>query len=801
MRGALSVILLSVAGFCSSSSRPVPVVAQQANLPIEFEANTGQFPSEVAFGGHGKRFHAYFTESGPVLIMESNSNSVAIKGINKQAIQKLHGAVIQMKLVGAHAKPEGIDRTEGVSNYFIGNDPARWRVAVPHFAKVTYRNAYPGIDIVFYSGKSGLEYDVVAAAGADLAQVAIAFEGATISKDSRGALQIHTDAGTIHQTMAAVFEEKNGRQRALRCNFVLAEGNIVHLASPERDLNARLVVDPVLEYSTFLGGSQPDTAISIAIDSTGHAYVTGGTGSTDFPTTAGAFDRTCTGKFGCNRAFVAKLNPSGTGLIYSTFLGGNDSDAGTGIAIDSSGNAYVTGVTNSTDFPGTFLSSTRGIDNAFVTKLNPAGSALVYSALFGGSVTNEAVAIALDSAHNAYITGNSQSNDFPTTNGAFQTAAAGDFHPFLTKVNSTGTAFVYSTRIAGSTSTDFADSIAIDSSNNVYVVGDAGSDDFPTTPGVIQQTKPPNTRTGFVAKVNPTGSDLVYSTFWGDVVRAVAVDASHNAFVTGEAQILPTTSGAFQRAQKGGGDAFVSKISPTGQALLYSTFLGGSQFDFGAGIAINQAGEAYILGGTLSSDLPVTSTAFEQFAPPGLCGDTASSPCLKGFVAKLNATGTLSYSSYLSGGDDVVDTSSGAPGQTIQVDANGSAYAVLSSGSQKFPTTNTALKQKVTDPQDGVVAKITPLCALNSASPSVTICTPGNGADVTSPVTIIAGSHGAHPVKLLQVYVDGAKKYEAALSAIGVKLAIPVGMHRVTVQAIDTSKVVFKTSINVNVAP
>ncbi|HET6936774.1 MAG TPA: SBBP repeat-containing protein [Candidatus Angelobacter sp.] len=798
MRCLLLSVILAFPCFASSPTSPTPIPTR---LPLEFESNAGQFPAQAGFLVRGHNFRAFFTPSGPVFIFEHRVFEQRT-GSGAAATRKTHGQVLRTKFLGMNKAPQGVGLASGVSNYFLGNDPGKWRVGVPHFSKVVYRNAYPGIDIVFYGDRGGLEYDVIAEPGAEVSRLRIAFEGAgAVSVARDGALSIATPMGALRQRMARVYEESNGRRHRLQSRFVIDHEQQVRLAVSGRSLNARLVIDPVLEYSTLLGGTSLDEGTAIAVDSTGHAYVTGSTNSTDFPTTAGAFDRTCPSPL-CGDAFVTKLNTTGTGLVYSTYLGGSGGDGANGIAVDSSGNAYVTGLTSSTDFPGKVIAGVLGGSTVFVTKLNASGSALIYSALFGGSVTNEGTAIALDASRNAYIAGSSQSTDFPTTPGAFQTTSAPDWHPFVAKLNASGSALVYSTRLGGTTATDFSHSIDVDSSGNAYIAGETGSTDFPTTPGSLQPTNTAGFG-GFVSKLNPTGSGLIYSTFWGGLALAVATDAGQNTYVTGTAGTLRTTPGAIQGAQRGMGDAFVSKFNASGSTLLYSTFLGGSQFDSGFAIAVNSAGQAYVMGETLSSDFPVTVTGFQQVFGGGGCGDTGTEPCADTFVAKLNATGTaLSYSSYLGGiGSEFLNTGSTASGSTIAIDSSGRAYVTGTTQSPNFPVTNTAFKRKVTGGMDAFVARITPMCALNTTVPSVTICTPGSGASVRSPVTIIAGTRDSRRVRVTQVYVDGAKKYEALLSAIEVKLPMSVGTHRVTVQAIDTAGVIFKKPITITVGP
>ena len=320
----------------------------------------------------------------------------------------------------------------------------------------------------------------------------------------------------------------------------------------------------MLFYSTYLGGSSTDRGAGIAVDAAGNAYVTGITDSADFPTTMGAFQ---TAVSGTGDFFVTKLNPTGTALVYSTYLGGSGSDSSPGIAVDAQGNAYVAGFTGGTDFPtteGAFQTAITGSNDVFVTKLNPDGSALVYSTLLGGSRADVAFGLAVDAAGNAYVAGWTESTNFPTTAGAFQTSFGGNRDAFVTKLNLTGSARVYSTYLGGST-LDQGRAIAVDAQGSAYVTGFTGSTDFPTTPGAFQTTPGPG---AFVTKVNPSGTGLVYSTYLGghflDTGIAIAVDAlpSPNAYVTGSSGSgnFPTTAGAFQTTASGGSDAFVAKI-------------------------------------------------------------------------------------------------------------------------------------------------------------------------------------------------------------------------------------------------
>ncbi|MCP4557291.1 MAG: hypothetical protein GY836_17945, partial [Herbaspirillum sp.] len=426
-----------------------------------------------------------------------------------------------------------------------------------------------------------------------------------------------------------------------------------------------------LSYSTYLGGDETDRGYGIAVDGSGNAYVTGYTGSTDFPT-GQAFQ----GNVGSVDAFVSKLAPSGGTLVYSTYLGGGGIDRGYGIAVDGSGNAYVTGYTGSTDFPtaqafqGTYAG---GSWDAFVSKVAPSGGTLVYSTYLGGGSGDSASGIALDTSGAAYVTGYTWSTNFPTGQ-AFQGAlgGGGNYDAFVSKLAPGGTALTYSTYLGGA-GYETGNGIAVDGSGNAYVTGYTTSTDFPTAQA-FQGTRPGD-YDAFVSKLAPSGATLTYSTYLGggsiDYGRGIAVDNSGNAYVTGEtfSTDFPTAQ-AFQGTNVGASwDAFVSKLAPSGAALAYSTYLGGGAGDFGFGIAVDNPGNAYVTGQTGSADFP-TGQALQ--------GTNAGSS--DAFVSKLAPTGaTLTYSTYLGGFFNDF-------GYGIAVDTSGNAYVTGFTGSYDFPT-------------------------------------------------------------------------------------------------------------------
>jgi hypothetical protein len=551
---------------------------------------------------------------------------------------------------------------------------------------VKYANVYPGVDLVYYGNQRQLEYDFVVEPGADPRQIQLGFEGAKrLRLDADGDVILSIGGGEVIEHKPVIYQEIGGMRRRVTGGYALRNGHTVGFKLAGYDSHRSLTIDPSLVYSTYLGGSSDGTAI--AVDSLGNAYVAGTATSSNFPTTAGAFQTTLRGD---GDAFVAKLNSSGSGLVYSTYLGGGNFDAGGGIALDSSGNAYVTGHTFSTDFPttaGAFQTTLGGETNAFVSKLNSSGSALVYSTYLGGSNRDVGQGIAVDSLGNAYVAGTATSSNFPTTAGAFQTIYGGGVtDAFVSKLNSSGSALVYSTYLGGSHGTlgdEGASGIALDSPGNAYVTGQTDSSDFPITPGAFQTTLL-GSQTAFVSKLNGSGSALVYSTYLGgnsaDWGIGIAVDLAGNAYLTGgtNSSDFPTTAGAFQTTLSMGGDgdafvdAFVAKLNSSGSGLVYSTYLGGGNFDAGGGIALDSSGNAYVTGVTQSGNFPTTAGAFQSTFGGGV---------ENAFVSKLNSSGSaLVYSTYLGGSVDDV-------GQGIALDSGGNAYVTGATTSSDFPTT------------------------------------------------------------------------------------------------------------------
>ncbi|HEV2349102.1 MAG TPA: SBBP repeat-containing protein [Terriglobia bacterium] len=646
-------------------------------------------------------------------------------------------SVLRMKLVGANAEASvtGADELPGKSNYFVGNDPKKWRTNVPNYAKVRYRDVYPGVDLVYYGNQGQLEHDFVVSPGSDPKVIRLAISGARkFDLDQNGDLKLGVPGGDVTLKRPHVYQDVEGVRREIRASYVLMNRREFGFRLGGYDSKQPLVIDPVLIYSTYLGGSGLDVGNAIAVDSFGNVYVAGSTESANFPTTAGAFQTTYGG--GVQSAFVSKLNPAGSALVYSTYLGGSNQDVIASIAVDSLGNAYVTGSTYSSDFPtttGAFQAAFGGGTDAFVTKLSLDGSALVYSTYLGGNSYDLGNGIAVDSFGSVYVTGYAESANFPTTAGAFQTTFGGGVsNAFVTKLNPTGSALVYSTYLGGS-NIDRGDRIALDSSGNAYVTGDAESTNFPTTAGAFQTTFGGGVQDAFVTKLNPAGSALVYSTYLGgsgrDVGLGIAVDSIGNAYVTGytESTDFPTTTGAFQTTYVPAvNDYFVTKLNSTGAALLYSTFLGGQGGDYegGQGIGVDSLGNAYVTGGTTSSLFPTTAGA-PQTSFGGAFRDAV--------VFELNPAGSaLVYSTYLGGSGD--DYANG-----IAVDSSGNAYVTGSTQSSDFPTAS-PFQAANAGGYDAFVAKISNPPPGNTPTGTNVSVALGGGDTVTGGVSLTFSS-------------------------------------------------------------
>ena len=685
---ALALALAIGASALYAAAPPQPrVVAAYGTPLLRFEANRGQTDAAVRFTSRGPGYRLFLTSREAVFAFAHQATVVRLQ---------LEGAAPRPRITGENELPAR-------SNYLIGNDPAQWHTGVPNFAKVRYRGIYPGIDLVYYGSEDRLEHDFIVAPGADPGRIAIRVRGAGPLRIRNGEALIGTEEADIRLLRPQIYQEVNGSRRPVQGGYVLRAGNRLGFAIGNYDRKLPLVIDPVLGYSTYLGGTGDEYSQGVAVDASGNAYVVGYTYGADFPTTPGAYQSAPKG--GSDTAFLSKLSPDGSTLLYSTYIGGNKGSEGYGITLDTAGNIYLTGNTDSTDFPITAnaVQKTNNWGDAFVLKLAPDGVTVLYSTFLGGSSGDYGYGIALDPAGNIYFSGSTFSKNFPTSATAFQKTMAGWYAPFAAKISADGSSLVYSTYLGGHNG-DFGHGLAVDANGYAYVTGTAADSFFPTTPGAFQTTFG-GVQDGFVTKLSQDGSALVYSSFLGggnyETGASIAVDSAGSAYVTGYSQSgnFPTTAGAFQTVLgTGSGNAFVTKLSPDGSSAVYSTLLGGTGGpgggDSGASITLTNAGEAWITGTTASADFPVTADAI-QGSKPGVGNRNA-------FATRFSANGSsLIFSTYL-GGSSV----NGEGGNGIVLDTLGNAYVTGETSSTNFPVSPYAFQDANAGGHDAFITKL-----------------------------------------------------------------------------------------------
>ena len=802
-------------------------------LPLRFEANQGQQPAPVKFLSRGKDYTVFLTPDGATLSLRKFAPEPVQKTFDPAAkAPKLEAAAdLRLKLEGSNpdVKLSGAGPLPGEVNYLIGNNPAKWRINVTTYERVRYAQVYPGVDLVFYGNQRQLEYDFVVSPGASPDAIRLAVEGAdkTFVDPESGDLVLRAAGQEVRFHKPVVYQLKaDGSAQEIDGSFRVSEDHVTFEVAAY-DHSRELVVDPVLAYSTFLGGSNEDWAYAVAVDQHGNAYIAGYTCSSNFPTTAGSYDPTQpthAQNTSCDTSlnqtgsdvFVAKLNAAGTALVYSTYLGGTSADLPRGIAVDSAGDAVVVGATVSANFPVTdgsvcapilanigncnfqIESTCQGGQQqnssnfgTFVTKLNPSGSALLWSTFMGGTGNDNPSGVALDSSGNIYIAANASDSPgqdifcpgnpevnfvWPTTPSGYQpdypsNGYQSSFHPVFTKLSPDG-ALVYSTYfgVEHSSSTsgnwDIFTSIAVDSSGKAYL---GGYTNIPNVPGASNGCAACTNNgqyDGTVAAFDPSqngSASLIYSTYLGgnavgsaggscggDEVYSVAVDSKSNAYVTGSAcsADFPTTHGAFQSIDPQPGNcnssnasAFLSKFSSTG-ALDYSTFLGGStcqKYSTGYGVSVNSAGEAFVTGFTTDGAFPVLNPIF----PSSQYGNSV-------FVSELNARGSALLFSTLLG---ACYGCSGDLGYGIHADNYGNVYVVGQAwNSSALPTTTGAFQTAYGGgADDGFALRI----SLTQADLAVTNSAPATihrGTHLT--YTIAVTNNG--PVTASQVSLTGS---------------------------------------------
>lgn len=656
MNGSLWIFLLSAAALAAPMRAGEPGAGQPqlGKLPLLFEGGAGLWPEPVRFATHSSAGVFLFEDAGRVRWQLPGGEDE-----------------IKVELPGARreSRPQGERLTPVKVHYLRGPDAKDWIRNLPTYERVEFPEVYPGIRLIYYGTHRQLEYDFVVAPGASPQQIRLRFSGMRNMRiNAAGDLLLETPAGVFRHHRPRVYQLINGRKTAVTGTYLIAGSQEVGFEIGSYNTAESLIIDPVLSYSTYAGGAGQDAVRAMAVDASRCAYITGETWSPGLAT-GNAYRKNLGGD---RDVFVMKLNDSGTAILYATYIGGAGQDVGRGIAVDSAGNAYVTGFTRSSDFPvtaGALRTAAAGQEDAFALKLSQDGSRLVYSTRLGDTGSDFGTAVAVNAFGEAYVAGYTSSLHFPATAGAAKGVFGGGFYDgFALKLNAFGASLVYSTYLGGA-GNDTAAGIALDPAGNAHIAGQTDSPDFPTR-NAAQNWKRGND--AFVTRLDGLGG-LVYSTYLGgtgpDLGNAVAVDAAGNAYVAGTTGSwdFPATAAALQRRLAGAYDAFAAKLNPAG-ALVYASYLGGAGSDEATAIAVDSFGKAWIAGSSTSFDFPVRDAVQARAAGNG-----------DAFVAALDANGmALAYSTYVGGsGQDAASA--------LALDASGAAYAAGYTFSTDFP--------------------------------------------------------------------------------------------------------------------
>ncbi len=685
------VVLLSIALFNTTGPAagryPIPAAGSSApslgrpnlspefgTIPLYFIPNQGQAGREVSFYAKTSRYMLGISPEGFVFSDGRSCSRMTFPGI------------------GRNAKVSAVDPADYTVNYFIGNDPSRWRTDIPTSKAVLLDGLYPDIDLKVYGIERQVEYDWIVGPGGHPEAIRMEYSGAGQARlDEDGNVKIPTPSGVLIQRKPISYQVIDGRKIQVDSRFRRTGPESFGIEVGDYDRGHPLIIDPVvLVQSSYLGGSQYDDAHALAVDADGAVYVAGSTESLNFPTKAG-FDKSFGGSYD---AYVTKFAPSGTSLVYSTYLGGGLSEHLYGIALDGTGAAYVTGSTLSPGFPtkNGYDDSFNGLEDGFVTKLNAKGNGLVFSTFIGGSNTDTPFDICLDSHGAVYIVGWTKSSGYPTKN-AFDATHNGTYDAFLTKLTPECDDLVYSTFLGG-TWQDWAYDVAVDSRGYAYVVGSTESKNFPVKNAYDATQNGQND--AYLTKFSPTGKSLVYSTFIGgsrnDSALSIAIDASGAAYITGET-VSPNfpIKKAYKSVYGGSyGDGFVLKMAANGKDLVFSTFLGGSGYDSGISLVLDSAGNILVTGQTESRDFPIKD-AYQSTHRGGV---------VDAFLTKLNPQGNaLVYSTFLGGGGRDC-------GMDVVTDSSGAAYVTGFTSSPNFPIRG-AYDPSLNGKFDAFVAKLT----------------------------------------------------------------------------------------------
>ncbi|MEO5922207.1 MAG: SBBP repeat-containing protein [Bryobacteraceae bacterium] len=651
-------------------------------LPYTFEENQGQAPAPVKYLARGQGYSLFLTDREAVLALERDANTRQI---------------VRMSLDGSQpaSSIQGVGRAQQTTNYLVGNEPVKWKTNVPHFNGVRYANVYQGIDLVYHSAASQLEYDFVVAPGARTADIQMRFGGVqTMRVTMSGALELQFGARKLVNQAPVAYQEIGGRRRLVRASYNLLGDNRVGFRVGPHNEALPLVIDPVVLYATFLGGDRTDSVSAIAVDPQGNTYVTGETTSANFPAVGTAITQI---QGAIPYAFVTKYNAAGTQILYSTLLGGNSNTRGQGIAVDAAGNAYVSGVTGAKNFPmvNPVQATHPGLNIGYVAKLNPQGNAILFSTYIGGERNDEARSIAVDSAGAIHVTGRVTSTTFPTSN-AIQPTFGGNTDAFVAVYSAPNYRLKFST-LLGKTGLEEANALTVDAQGATYVTGFAAAAGMATAGAYQSLVRSPND--AFALKINAEGTSLDWFTYYGgrgdEYGKAIALDTFGNVLIGGSATSdnLVTTSNAIQPALRGDNDAFLAKFSADGRDLLYATYLGSATTRSGISESINGIGVdptrgVALAGITDGANFP-TVRPIQPFG-----GGTAD-----GFVARLNPSlADLDFSTHVGGSlnEEVLG---------MALDGNGGIHLAGYTLSTNFPLKN-AINTAFGSAQEGFVSHI-----------------------------------------------------------------------------------------------
>jgi RHS repeat-associated protein len=756
--GAAAPVAALAAPAGAAAASPTPA-APGAGQPARPGAATTPSPSLVtSFGQSAMAFEINQGQADPSVRVLSRGAGVGfwltqdqmVFAVSRPAQDQGHGRaplspgrdVFRLSLEGAspQAIVDGTDLLNARSNYFVGADPARWQADVPQYGSVTYRDVWPGVDLVLHSQQAKtFEYDFTLAPGASPDAVKLRWEGLqSISVDPQGRMHLLTGGGEVVQEVPTAFQEDQGVRHAVSVSPVLGPGGEVsfRLEGPY-DPTRPVTIDPVIGFSSYLGGTSFDNAYAVAADAAGDVYVAGQSNSSNYPTQNG-FDPTANG--GAD-VVVTKLNAAGSELVYSTYVGSSGDDLAYGLAVGPDGDAYVTGFA-AAGFPttaGAYQTTASATANPFVLRLTQAGDALYYSTYLAGNASGNGYGVAVDALGSAYVAGWTSATNFPVV-GGFQGSSGGGEDAFVTKLQPDGKGLVYSTYLGGG-GTDEARGIAIDASENAFVTGYTTSTSptsFPTTAGALSTARSGN-QDAFVTKVDATGGSKVYSTYLGgsgsETGTAVAVGTDGRPWLTGTTNSTnyPTTGGAYQATNAGGSDVYVTQLNAAGSAVSASTYLGSSSTDVGWGIGVDSQGRPTVAGYTSYTNFP-TSGAF-QASSGGL--DDA-------FITRLTATAGMSYSSYFGG-------SSNDHAEAVALDPRGDAYMAGYTGSSTLPGTSGSFQPSYDGATDGFVTKV----EARPAAPVITGISSDTGYlasdEITTDQTLtIRGTAGANVTVTLE---------------------------------------------------